>query len=341
MKALDWSRILFAATPLAGLILLSVLYIFSVRAYYRCEFPGIACEPINSSLDQILGPYSHDMDKPLPDDKEDIKTAKREQAALKSSGRLNFVFFAMLYFLVCVIACSVGLSVLYRALEEVTQHQWKFMLLGLALMLAFGVLLYFNPWPYMSLFAKLFEGRVRTEVTGVDGLMRLVNSFGFAICLLITLAVSTLLFAPRDASNPEGLKKLAQRMKYLRLILYVGTTMLIVGVLFIRSIYQWSLSFMVRDAAGLKIAEGFFANELAIEGGFFTLVLAVVYLPAALILRYQADSVSGLPDAESEREEKLKEYNLAFSFTQSLPRIAAILGPVLVGPIGELVGRLS
>lgn len=39
-------------------------------------------------------------------------------------------------------------------------------------------------------------------------------------------------------------------------------------------------------------------------------------------------------------EKTLKDQGLTFSFRESLPRLMAILGPLLAGPIGELVKHI-
>jgi len=117
--------------------------------------------------------------------------------------------------------------------------------------------------------------------------------------------------------------------------------MLVSGVLLIRSVYQWSLAFLLRDDQAVKVAERFFSDLLSIEGAYFTLVLAVVYLPAAFILQRRADSLSELPELDTEKEKVLKEYGLGFSVMQSLPRVLAILGPLLAGPVGELFSRVG
>lgn len=42
-----------------------------------------------------------------------------------------------------------------------------------------------------------------------------------------------------------------------------------------------------------------------------------------------------------QREEWMREQGLSASFSHHLPRVAAILGPLLAGPLGDLLGRLG
>jgi hypothetical protein len=126
-------------------------------------------------------------------------------------------------------------------------------------------------------------------------------------------------------------------MKNLRLVLYAGTLLLVVAMLVKKSIYQWSLAYTSQEAEAAKIAGNFVSSLLTIDGGFYTLVLAAAYFPAALVLQRRANLLANLPVEEAEKEKKFREYGLTFSFTESLPRNLAVLGPLLVGPVGELL----
>jgi cytochrome b561 len=211
----------------------------------------------------------------------------------------------------------------------------------MALSTAFGIYLYEHPEQYLSIITPIFKKTIEYDLKNIAHVMTLVNSFGFAVSLLAVFATCAILYSSNDEAVPAGLKQLSTKMNRLQLILYVGTIMLVVGVLLIRSMYQWSLAFILRDEQAIKVAESFYSSLLATEGGFFTLILAAVYLPAALILRSHANSLNGLPEQNADREKLLTDYNLTFSFTESLPRLLAILGPLLAGPVGELFSRLS
>ena len=168
-----------------------------------------------------------------------------------------------------------------------------------------------------------------------------VNSYGLSVALFLTIASCATLGRQSSGTWEERVKQIGEQMKNLRLILYVGTFMLIVGVLLIRSVFQWALAFGPRETEAIKAVDTLFSALLAAEGGYFTLILAVVYLPAALILKHRVDSLAGEPAEPADKAKALERNNLTFSFTQSLPKIAAILGPLLAGPIGELLGRLG
>jgi hypothetical protein len=278
--------------------------------------------------------------------KADLKN--REKLAASFSGRAVFVFLSNLYFLVCFIAAFISVYIIYQTFSRGvfygwTQgvfYSWCAVGAGIVLLSILTIGFYRNSEWFMAVFEFLLPRGIIGDLAQAEGILRRINSFGFAVCFLLYLTVSSILFSPVRRANPEGFLDGAQKMKYLRTILYVGTLILVIGMLLIRSVQQWSLAFIERDEQLIKIAENFFSNILAVEGGFFTLLLAAAYLPAAFIVRWQVEQVSGLPQAEAEREKTLQNYNLTFSFNDALPKIIAILGPILAGPVGDLFTKL-
>lgn len=105
--------------------------------------------------------------------------------------------------------------------------------------------------------------------------------------------------------------------------------------------YHWAVTFIAQDTEIINNANSFFTTLLSAEGGYFTLTLAVVYLPAAYILQRHADVLIESEKDETVRQEMQKKYNFNFSFLESLPRLLAILGPLLAGSVGELIVRIS
>lgn len=337
------NHLLISATPLFALAVLVILFLVPVRRYVECNQGN--CASIITNLTQVLSADNPATRTPAEGDTPEVKQKKeikgRERTALIYSGRLNFLFLLMIYLSVCVFAFVVGCYVIWKSLAHANVKPTYGVICVIAVSIGVGVFLYCNPQYYLRIFMPLIEGTIKSDLPATRNLLVLVNSFGFSTALLLSLASSAALY-PRNASTyPEGLKQIATQMKHLRLVLYVGTFMLVSGVLLIRSVYQWSLAFGLRDAEAVKAAEGFFSVLLAVEGGYFTLLLAAVYIPAAFILRHRADLLSGLPQEEEEKEKELQNHNLSFSFMQSLPRIAAILGPLLAGPVGELFSRLG
>jgi hypothetical protein len=343
---MKWSaitRVLAAGTPLYFLLVLLLLFLYPVRTFVQCQ--GAKCDPIDQNLTRVLVVDDPKTREVVQTDTEEIKTKKaikeHERVALMYSGRLTFLFFAVVYGSVCVVAFAVGCFVIAKSFAAESKYPINWTIVLAAVTGALGFYLYHHPERYMRIFDPLLGLTISHDLEAAKHILVLANSFGFSVALFLTLASCAVLYSRNTGAYPDALKQIGTQMKYLRLVLYLGTFMLVSGVLLIRSVYQWSLAFLLRDDQAVKIAERFFSDLLSIEGAYFTLVLAVVYLPAAFILQRRADSLSELPELDTEKEKVLKEYGLGFSVMQSLPRILAILGPLLAGPIGELFSRVG
>ena len=355
-------RFLIALVPIGFLLVLLSLFSYSINRYIQCEPQACAqcaekkceqcgaenckndgaknCESMLCALESIV------LDKE-PEASQD-KFKKQEITALRFNARTIFVFLANLYFLVCLIAAGVSLYIIYKSLKDGVFYPFKkdvvyafavtAIVAGATMLTA--LLLYEYSDLYLRVFNFFLERGISDDLPQAQWLLKFVNSFGFAVCILLYLTISVILFSPIKRANPEGLVEASQKMKYLRTILYLGTLILVIGMLLIRSVHQWTLVFMLRTEATVKTVENFFSNLLALDGGFYTLILAAAYLPAALIIRWQAERVDALPLADTDREKELQKYHLTFSLSESLPKIIAILGPILAGPIGELFTKL-
>lgn len=335
------TRALEAGTPLYALLALLILFLIPVTLYVQCE--GGRCEPIHKNLERVLARDDPKSREALSADTDEIKQKKRikehERVGAIYSGRLNFLFFAVTYTSICALALALGCFVIAKSFASESKHPIRWMILALGITGATTFYLYHHPDRYLRIFDPLLATTISHDLSAARHLLIMANSFGFSVALLLALASCAVLYSRHRGPYPEALKQIGAQMKLLRVVLYAGTFMLVSGVLLIRSVYQWSVAFLLRDDLALKVGDKFLSDLLSIEGAYFTLVLAVVYLPAAFILQRRADSLTELPELEAEKEQVLKDYGLGFSLMQSLPRVLAILGPVLAGPIGELFSR--
>lgn len=342
MNLSAFKHLAVSLTPMWALIALVVLFIYPVNKYVQCVNGG--CESIGMNLTKVMVPDDPTTRSYQSGDNEDTKRKKdivsHQRTALMYSGRLNFLFLVMIYISLCVVTFFVACFLIYRCIQMTGNKPTKFVAAIGSATLAIGVGLYLKPSLHMRILLPLIQSTVAKDLSGTEQLIQLSNSCAFAVAFLLTFTSVMILIPINKSSYPNSLKQIATQMKYQRVILYLGTFILIAGVLMVRSLYQWSLAFVLRDDQAIKAAEGFFSILLAAEGGYFTLVLAAVYLPAAFILRHRADSLPGMPEDEEKKDEVLKKYDMNFSFSHSLPRVVAILGPLLAGPVGELFSRL-
>lgn len=264
----------------------------------------------------------------------------RAHIGKRYGGRISWLFLLSLFWVLCITAFAVSAGIIYKSFAVSSRRAIVWAIAAILISFLFGLILHVNPQWHMPIYESLFEKTISHDVTRITQATTFNDSLGYAAAFSLVLASFAILFPPHSA-DAKGLEQLSERMGDLRLVLYVGTLMLVTTVLLTRAIFQWSLAFIVQEKQSLETAEAFYSSLTSMEGGFFTLVLAAVYLPTAFILQRRAHLLKLPPGQESKKEEILKARGLTFSFTESLPRIVAILGPLLAGPVGELFTRLA
>jgi len=340
-----------AITPLAMVLFLIVFYGSFQSIFVRCDRGIAKCQPFYASY---LFPL--DSPGPLTDNGEvtkgsetdaaknkEIEVKNRKLIAARYSGRYLWVFLAA----VGTILGFVAFITSYLLISKSPANARAATLVVVSLLL--GLALYFVPDHLMPVMGAIFNNTIGNSVAKI-GLpviyeaMRLLNAFTYAAAFSLVFASCAILLlsdanTDKAAADNDGLSKklelISERMGYLKVILYVGTFLLIAGVLRMSALSQWTLSYISPNA--VEAAQSFSNSVVAVAGGFNTLILAAVYLPAAYILQRRARlAVIESPLKPEEREQKLKEKGLTFSFRESLPRVVAMLGPLLAGPIGDL-----
>jgi hypothetical protein len=257
----------------------------------------------------------------------------RRITALKYGGRMTWYMLGEIYLFVCIAALVVTSIVTYQLFP---QHPFFWILVAIISSFVVGVFLYANPALHMRVFLVIFEKAITEDVPAIAQITNFLNSLGNAAAVSLLFATCATLL-PSEETYPEGMKQLSKRMKYLRFILYSGTLLLVVTILLKKAIFQWSLAYTSQEEGVAEIGRNFVSVLLSMDGAFYTLILAAIYIPAALVLQRRARLLADLSVDETEKEMKLKEYGLTFSFAESVPRIIAILGPLLIGPVGELL----
>ena len=179
--------------------------------------------------------------------------------------------------------------------------------------------------------------------------------FTAAAVLMVCLGCCSLLVgtyggpAPSSRGTPGGsnngsqvAKLLAERQKLLRLLLYTCALLLIAGVFEIYALHSWPTIYYVlkRDQDAIRTIAASFA---AGSGVFFTLYLAGIFLPTAVILRVRSHGlVPSSVEGSEQRKEWLKgagvdETDLYATPTQYLWQGLAVLAPMLIGLLGRLI----
>lgn len=318
----DWSDIVWLALlPLLAVVVLYATEIVWRNAFFLCA-GGNCRESIPEHLWEVV----------TLDPEPKIETTQLK--ALQYSGRLTWYVLGEMYFFVCIIAVIIAAVLTY---PQIPRHPLIWTLVALALSFLVGWFLYANPQVHMKVFLVILDQTIRQEVAAIIPMTNFFNSLGNAAAFALLLASCATLLPAQVAPYPQGMRPLSQKMKALQVILYTGTLLLVGTMLLKKAVFQWALAYTSQEEAALEAARMLVANLLMMDGAFYTLVLAAAYFPAALILQRRANRLLDPATEGAEREKKLKEFGLTLTWAQSFPRILAILGPMLVGPVGELL----
>ena len=130
-----------------------------------------------------------------------------------------------------------------------------------------------------------------------------------------------------DAPAPEAPETFENQKSNARIILYIGGLMLFVGMLRVKLIGDWHLAFVSSDPANpyYKLLAEFLKSSLAVQAGFYTIILAAIYLPVVYVIQSK--------DVPAEAKKEDKTGWIGISFAEVLPRLIAIISPFLAGPL--------
>lgn len=354
-----------AVAPILTVAVLIIVYGLSQSIFIECKPKFAKCLPFSAGYIFTLNtgsPINEITNLVSGEDQNQVKN-NRKLIAERYSGRVVWVFLVAVSALLCLASFFATYRLIYKSSsfrKESAATRTTFFV-GLSLLL--GFLLWFFPRSYTPVMMDILKATIAQQ--GQFGMpivfetMNLINSLTYAAAFMLVFASCAILLPrksvaetdtrdedtkPNETDKAEGedlevianrLAAVSEQMKDLRIVLYFGTFLLIVGVLRMSAVTQWTLAFISPDA--LDAAKSFHITLSSVAGGFNSLILAAVYLPAAYILQRRAELFANeLPLPPDKQEETLKSKGFTFSFRESLPRALAILGPLLAGPIGEL-----
>jgi len=250
-------------------------------------------------------------------------------------GLLSYGLMATLYFGASLASLGIGLYVIKERLHPKPWLRTAITVLSFAFTM--GVIFHFFQNPLSSLRCNQTDvwSQLVCKTIGDNWIISLhlwLDALGITVAIFFALITSMVLRSESTArDNTEHLK---ERVRYLRMMLYLGSALLILATLRLRTMLHWTLDFLRplpsmadnKDVSFLIInLDGFIANVVTSMGAFYTLVLAAIFVPAVLISTNQAK----------------KSGELISPLSGQLLRLAAILGPLLAGPVGELLSRLK
>jgi len=180
--------------------------------------------------------------------------------------------------------------------------------------------------------------------SGLGTLTLLPKYIGEAAAMLLGAGMVSIAALPRRIDSRE----IALRARRLRNLLYGGAAMFVCGIVVVRTSSTWLLSFFPPAADGTEAAE-FASNGAALvsgmanlAGAFYSLMLAAVYLPTAIVLGRLAGRLGETALGEKAAPENirgwLEERELLLNWRGQLTRVGALLAPVLSSAAVQFFG---
>lgn len=155
-------------------------------------------------------------------------------------------------------------------------------------------------------------------------------------------ACSTL--APPRAGVASDLAFLGGQVKSLKALVVLGSVYMVTGVVHLGVWLRWPAMLVGSEDMTALISDHAMAMSVY-WGGAFTVLIAAFYAPAMVALNKRAEAVIAAMAKDSTGgltpKKFLEEHGLSLQISKQLPQIAAVLAPLLAGPIGAAVVDLS
>ena len=206
----------------------------------------------------------------------------------------------------------------------------------------------------------------------------LAAGYGVTIALIVATAfiLNPLaeLRGTSKLSDKQGIETLenasrytTMQMKHLRIILYIGAVLLVIITFQQNVTLRWALAYLqpppsAKDVSGFAFHSFLFqrleilvTNIVSSVGIMNSVLLAALYVPVAWVLHRRALRLSWLAihgakrsreagketSPTKEQTEWMERQGLTFPLKDQLPKIAAILSPLLAGPLGQLLNSFK
>jgi hypothetical protein len=253
-------------------------------------------------------------------------------------ARASWTLINGVHLLACVLAITTASIVIYRVLSEDNKKvQWVIIPLVIAASLNIALLVSLlaaqDVW---SPAQQLFRGTIGGTISWINKFNRFIEAFSLTGTLSLAVAACAILWQP-DPNQPMSEKQLMLRVRLLRPVLYVGAATLVMSVLRLAATHAWAVSYLLPDTEPGKSIVTLTTGIVGSLGTTYTLLIAGIYLPAALILR---ERLKKLPSAEADPESFLATRGLSPTLTRVLPRVIALIGPLLAGPLGDALVKV-
>jgi len=181
-----------------------------------------------------------------------------------------------------------------------------------------------------------------SQLTAIKSLVSGINVLAGIVSTLALVSGCCLMSQKRGAEK-ANLFVLVTQMSHLKSFIGLLSAMLVTGVLHMIAWLHWPPALITNDSLARRVID--FSDAMGLYwGATFSLLIATFYIPAAWFISNRAEAIiTEYPDQIQgmERQEWLKKHNMSLSPYQQIPELVAMLAPILVGPIGATITKLS
>ena len=311
-----WRRIIYLLPLIVAVAVLATYFTFYKKFLY-CE-DARPCSPYTAT--EILSGVS-------PPDQ--IKVAAYV-------ARASWTLINGVHVLACVLAIVTASIVIYQALSEYKQStRWMAVLIVIAL--AADISLFVALWTAAKDTYSPAQQLLRATVGQVVPWINKFNRFGDALSITGTFCLAVAACATlwhRDVKNELNEEHVVKRVRLLRPVLYVAAATLVIALFRLSATHAWGISYLPSDNEFGRAVGTLTTGIVRTMGIVFTLLIGGIYLPAALLLRMRLRQVAA---SKEDPEAWITSQGMNLSIPQFLPRVIALLSPLIAGPLGELV----
>lgn len=257
-------------------------------------------------------------------------------------ARASWTLINGVHVLACLAAIVTAGIVIYRALPKPDySRSKKWMLISIVVVAAADISILVAIWTLGDVSSPaqtLSHSTVGQMIPWFNRYNRLLDALSFTGTLAMAVAACATIWKWNAADETEA--QLKQRVNLLKPILYVSAATLAIAVFRISATHGWAASYLPPESNIGKSVASLVSGIVASMGTLFTLLVAGIFVPAAVVLRAR---IRDLATREQPKDPDgwLASHGLALSFSQSVRGVLALLTPLLAGPVGELIAQVT
>lgn len=319
-----WTRVSYFL-PLLVPVVIVIAFVGFYRIFLFCEGPDSACSLVKTTVLHAAVKSGND-------------AQVRSYVAKAAWTLVNGV-----HAIACLAALIVSIAVMNRALSDYGRRT-RIIVICLAIALVANVSLvisiFFNndtgsPGP------QLLRSTVGQVLSTIFIYIRGFDALSLTSVFSLCCAACAVLWNP-EPNKPRDPGELRRRFRLLRSVLFTSAAMLVIGVLRLSTTLNWGASFIPSDGEVGKFIGPLVSGIVSSLGAFYTLLIAGMYFPAVLLLGARANELAEAAAAKGEAPDTfLTQNGLTLSVSGWLPRIVAILAPLMAGPFLDILKTLT